>query len=172
MSNKHETSLFSHTTSVEYPAAAGYAVVALRVVLGWVFFYSGITKVLDPSWTAAGYLKNAVAPSNPFFGLWPMMAGIPFIDLLVQWGLTLTGLGLILGALVRFNAFWAAFMMVMFWASSLPLEHGLVVDQHIVYILLLFGLSTAGAGRIIGLDASIETTDRVRNNPWLRYLLG
>ena len=173
MSSQYQTTLFGRETATEHSAAAfGYAVVTLRVVLGWVFFYSGITKVLDPSWTAAGYLENAVAPSNPFIGFWPVMAGMPFIDILVQWGLTLTGLGLILGALVRWNAFWAGFMMVMFWASSLPLDNGIVVDQHIVYVLLLFTLSAVGAGRAIGLDALFERLAVVRNNPKLRYLLG
>ena len=149
-----------------------YVVVALRVVLGWVFFYSGITKVLDPSWTASGYLENAVASSNPFVGLWSVMAGMPFVDILVQWGLTLTGLGLVLGALVRWNALWAAFMMVMFWASSFPLDNAIVVDEHVVYVLLLFALSAGGAGRTVGLDVLFERTAVVRNNPKLRYLLG
>ncbi len=173
MSSQYETSLFGRETTVEYSEAAfGYAVVTLRIVLGWVFFYSGITKVLNPSWTAAGYLKHAVSASNPFAGVWMAMAGMPFVDILVQWGLTLTGLGLILGALVRWNAFWAGVTMVMFWASSLPLEHGLLVDQHIVYVVLLFALGVVGAGRIAGFDGIFERTAIVRNNPWLRYLLG
>ncbi|WP_233204295.1 DoxX family membrane protein [Halegenticoccus soli] len=148
------------------------AVLTLRVVLGWVFFYSGITKLFDPSWTASGYLQHAVPEANPFGGLWPVFATLPLVDVLVQWGLTLTGLGLLLGAFVRWNAFWAAFMMVMFWASSLPLEHAIFVDEHIVYIAVLMGLVAFGAGRIGGLDRYLENTPLVRNNPWLRYLLG
>jgi len=31
----------------------------LRLSLGWLFFYAGITKILDPSWTSAGYIKGA-----------------------------------------------------------------------------------------------------------------
>jgi thiosulfate dehydrogenase [quinone] large subunit len=38
--------------------------------------------------------------------------------------------------------------------------------------MLLFGLGAIGAGRILGLDAAIEETDLVRNNAWLRYILG
>lgn len=101
----------------------------LGLLLGWVLFYSGITKVLDPSWTAAGYLEHAVAPGNPFGHVWPLLATPPATDLLVQWGLTLTGIGLIVGAFVRWNALCAAAMMVLFWASSLPLEHAILVDQ-------------------------------------------
>ena len=31
----------------------------LRVTAGWMFFYAGITKVLDPKWSAEGYLKGS-----------------------------------------------------------------------------------------------------------------
>jgi thiosulfate dehydrogenase [quinone] large subunit len=97
-----------------------------------------------------------------------------------MWGLTLTGLALILGALVRFSAFWGAVMMIFYWMASLtggllqglPVAHGWVVDDHIVYAALLFGLGAFGAGRILGLDSYLEDTNVVRDNPWLRYLLG
>ena len=36
-----------------------FALVALRVSLGLLFLYAGITKVLDSSWSAEGYLKSA-----------------------------------------------------------------------------------------------------------------
>ncbi|WP_338730166.1 DoxX family membrane protein [Haladaptatus sp. DJG-WS-42] len=151
---------------------AAPALVVLRVTLGWVFFYGGITKVIDPTWTAAGYLENAVPAGNPFTALWPTLAGLPAVDLLVQWGLTLTGLCLLLGVFVRFSAFWASTMMVMFWASSLPLSHGILVDEHIVYILALGCLSAFGAGRIAGLDARLEQSAVAAEHRWLRYLLG
>ena len=157
-----------------------FVLVGLRVVMGWTLFQGGIVKLLDPEWTAAGFLQFAVPEGNPFMGIWQTWAGNPAVDGLVQWGLTLTGLGLILGALVRWNAFWGAVMMLFFWAASLtgglnlglPLEHGWFIDDHIVYALLLFGLGAFGAGRILGLDAIIERTEFVKRNPWLRYLLG
>ena len=31
----------------------------LRVSAGWMFFYAGITKVLNPQWSAEGYLKGS-----------------------------------------------------------------------------------------------------------------
>jgi thiosulfate dehydrogenase [quinone] large subunit len=134
----------------------------------------------ENNWTATGYLLNAIPEGNPFVGLWGSMAGSPLIDALVMWGLTLTGLGLILGALVRWNAFWGAVMMLFFWAAALegglmaglPLAHGWVVDDHLVYAALLFGLGAIGAGRILGVDARLEQLSVVRNNRWLRWLLG
>jgi len=183
-----ETELFGRETSFTYSEQwVGYALVSLRVVMGWTLFQGGVTKLItyldgDPAnnWTAAGYLNNAIPQGNPLMGLWGSFAGSATIDLLVMWGLTLTGLGLILGALVRWNAFWGAVMMLFFWLASLtggimqglPVAHGWVVDDHLVYALLLFGLGAVGAGRILGLDAIIEDTDVVRNNSWLKLLLG
>jgi thiosulfate dehydrogenase [quinone] large subunit len=97
-----------------------------------------------------------------------------------MWGLTLTGLGIILGALLRWNAFWGAVMMMFFWAASLegglmaglPLAHGWVVDDHLVYAALLFGLGAIGAGRILGVDSRLEKLDVVKQNRWLRWFLG
>ncbi|MDX1664696.1 MAG: DoxX family membrane protein [Candidatus Promineifilaceae bacterium] len=173
--------LFGQAVSFEYSETwVATALVAMRVVMGWILFQGGITKVLNPGWTAAGYLQNAIPEGNPFGAMFANMAGSPMIDFLVMWGLTLTGLGLIIGALVRWNAFWGAFMMFMFYlaalqggvAEGLPLEHGWVFDDHLVYVALLFGLGAFGAGRILGVDAVLEKTEVVRNNPWLKLFLG
>lgn len=173
MSNKQEMSQAAFGIDFENTEKLGaYTLVGLRVILGWVFCYSGLTMVLDPAWSAEGYLTGAVPAGNPFVGLWSMMAGVPFVDLLVQWGLTLTGVGIILGAALRWNAFWASFMMLTFWASSLPLEHAIVVDEHVVYVTALGLLGVVGAGRVAGVDAWLERTAVVERYPRLRYLLG
>ncbi|ELZ83244.1 MULTISPECIES: DoxX family protein [Haloferax] len=165
----------------------GYSLFLLRVVMGWTLFQGGITKLVtyldaDPSnnWTAAGYLANAIPAGNPLMGLWSSMAGSPLIDMLNMWGLTLAGLALILGAFVRFSAFWGAVMMLFYWAAALeggilaglPLAHGWVVDDHIVYAVLLFGLGAFGAGRILGVDAYLENMEFVRRNRWMSLVMG
>ncbi|MEO1164166.1 MAG: DoxX family protein [Chloroflexota bacterium] len=179
--NKVEGNIFGIKTRTEYNSLTiSYAIVALRIVMGWVLFQGGIAKVLDPEWTAAGFLQFAVPEGNPFLSLWAGFAGNPVIDFLVMWGLTLTGIGLIVGGLTRWNAFWGAFMMIMFWMASLqgglaqglPLEHGYVVNDHIVYAFLLFGLGALGAGRIAGADAILERTELVKRLPFLKLFLG
>jgi thiosulfate dehydrogenase [quinone] large subunit len=183
-----EAELFGRDVTFEYSETwIGYSMVGLRVVMGWVLLQGGLTKLVtyldanpENNWTAAGYLANAIPQGNPFAGVFAAMAGNPLIDVLNMWGLTLTGLALILGAFVRWSAFWGAIMMLFYWAAALqggllaglPLAHGWVVDDHIVYAALLFGLGAFGAGRVLGLDARIEEMGFVQNNPWLRYLLG
>jgi thiosulfate dehydrogenase [quinone] large subunit len=94
------------------------------------------------------------------------------IDPPVTWGLTLTVLGLLVGAFVRWSAFWGAVQMLFFWAASMPLAHAILIDDHVVYALLLFGLGAFGAGRLLGLDRYLERADLVEAHPRLRYLLG
>lgn len=179
--NQVEGNFLGIKTRSEYNSLTiSYAIVALRVVMGWILFQGGIVKVLDPEWTAAGFLQFAIPEGNPFMGLWAGFAGNPLIDGLVAWGLTLTGIGLIFGALTRWNAFWAAFMMILFWMASLtgglneflPLEHGWVMDDHMLYAVLLFGLGAFGAGRIAGVDAILERTSIVERLPFLKLFLG
>ena len=33
--------------------------VILRILIGWHFLYEGISKVLIPNWSAAGYMANS-----------------------------------------------------------------------------------------------------------------
>jgi thiosulfate dehydrogenase [quinone] large subunit len=183
-----EAELFGRETNFEYSEnAIGYALVAMRLTMGWILLQGGLTKVVtyldaDPSndWTAAGFLANAIPAGNPFEGAFAAMAGNPLVDALVMAGLTLTGIGVVLGAALRWNAFWGAVMMLLFWAASLqgglaaglPVAHGFVVDSHLVYAALLFGLGAAGAGRVFGVDAVVERLRVVREHAALRYLLG
>ncbi|WP_227133412.1 DoxX family protein [Halorubellus salinus] len=183
-----DAELFGRETNFEYSEHwIGYALVGLRVVMGWVLLQGGLTKLVtyldanpENNWTAAGYLANAIPEGNPFMDMFTSMAGSGLVDILVMWGLTLTGIGIILGAFVRWNAFWAAVMMMMFWAASLtgglmqglPLAHGWVVDDHVVYAMLLFGLGAIGAGRILGVDGFLEELDFVKENRWVRLLMG
>lgn len=183
-----ETEILGRDVEFEYSEHwIGYSLFLLRIVMGWTLLQAGITKLityldLDPenNWTAAGFLQHAIPEGNPLMGTWQGMAGGPLIDVLVIWGLTLTGLGILLGAVLRWNAFWGAVQMLFFRAASLeggpasrlPLAHGWVVDDHIVYAVLLFGLGAFGAGRILGVDAHLENAAVVQSNPWLRYLLG
>jgi thiosulfate dehydrogenase [quinone] large subunit len=70
------------------------------------------------------------------------------------------------GWVVRWSAFWGAVMMLFYYFSSYPLAHSLIVDDHVVYAVLLFGLGAFGA------DQYLQELSVVENNAWLRYVLG
>ncbi|MCI0619495.1 DoxX family protein [Candidatus Wolfebacteria bacterium] len=134
------------------------SIVLLRVALGWLFLYAGVTKILDPAWSAAGYLANAQTfPS--LFAWFALPQNIGWVNLVNEWGLTLVGAVLILGIFVR----WASVVGIVFMALyylpvlSFPYagEHSYIIDEHIIYILALIVLIVFHAGRYWGLDGRI-----------------
>lgn len=181
-----ETELFGRNVSFDYSETwVGHSMLALRLVMAWVFLQAGLEKLLNPEWSAEGYISPetqfGVTEANPLAGTFAeLSANAALIDPLVVWSQVLIGVALLIGVLVRLAVFFGAVQLFMFWLASLqggllaglPVEHGWVVNSDIVYILLLFGIGAWGAGRVLGIDAMLEETAIVRNNPWLRYLLG
>jgi len=164
-----------------------YSMLGLRLVMAWVFLQAGLEKLLeggiaDPlAWSSAGFLQNAVAEANPLHGVFLVFADFAVIlDPMVIFGQTLIGLALLFGVFFRFAAAMGAIQMFFFWTAAwqgglmagFPVENGYFIDSSFVYMLLLFGLGAWGAGRLLGIDRALEETAVVKNNPWLRYLLG
>lgn len=182
------TELFGQPVTFEYSETwVGYSVLALRLVMAYVILSAGLEKLAEDGWTNTGawtaetFLVNAVADENPLRGLFEWFAEYTvIIDPLVMWTQILIGLALLFGVFVRLACLGGALQMLLFWmaawtgglAAGLPVAHGYVIDSSFVYAVILFGLGAVGAGRILGLDARLEETDIVKNNPWLRYLLG
>lgn len=123
----------------------------LRLSLGWLFFYAGFSKFAG--FSAKGYLLNL---KGPFAGLFLPLAGNTLVDQLVVWGLTLIGLCLILGILIRFASFWGIIMMILFYLSVYPPEHAFLIDDHIIYIVIFLTLMVSNAGHFYGLDKTLE----------------
>lgn len=131
------------------------ALTALRVLMGWFFFYTGITKLLDPAFSAEGYIKGAQTASFLYQSLLNPTV-LVVVNFLVSWGLTLLGVSLILGFLVRVSSPLGALLMILFYLPILnfpyPNPHAFIVDEHIIYIAALAVLWSFDAGKIWGLD--------------------
>jgi thiosulfate dehydrogenase [quinone] large subunit len=132
------------------------AVFLSRVGLGVLFFYAGITKVLNPSWSAAGYLNSA----KTFPGLyhWFASAGnIGWVNLVNEWGLTLVGVALIIGLLVRWASIGGILLMVLYYLPTLQFPYvganSYLVDEHIIFITVFFILIASNAGTYWGLGS-------------------
>lgn len=121
-------------TSVNYP------LLLMRVALGILFFYAGITKVMDPSWTAAGYLSNAQTFSD-LFAWFASDANIVWVNFLNQWGLTAIGLGLLTGTFTRLASYFGILLMMLYYFPVLSFpyvgEHSFLVDDHVLEALAL-----------------------------------
>jgi thiosulfate dehydrogenase [quinone] large subunit len=163
-----------HTLSVWF-------ILALRLMMGIAFLQSGVDKVLSGSFSAAGYLQNAPsANGSPVADLFVAMGETPwfvdFVNIAVPWGEFLIGFGLLVGFLTRFAAFWGAFMMLLFYLGNWDVSHG-YINGDFAYMLVFLSVAAFGAGRILGLDAYIESYDvggetLAERYPWVRYVLG
>lgn len=131
----------------------------LRVSLGWLFLYAGITKVLDASWSAAGYLSGAQT-FGPLFAWFAQPQNIGWVNLLNEWGLTLIGVALILGIFVRWASVAGILLMLLYWLPILAFpyagEHSYIVDEHVIYIFCFLILYMFHAGRYWGLDSRLR----------------
>ncbi|TSC89179.1 MAG: DoxX protein [Parcubacteria group bacterium Gr01-1014_3] len=150
------------------------AIAALRITLGWFMFYAGITKVLDPAWSAAGYLNSA----KTFTGLFQWFASpeiLPAINFINEWGLTLLGVSLILGVFVRLSSVLGAVLMMLYYFPVLEFPyvgHGFLIDDHIIYALVLAYFAAAKVGRIWGLENWCGSLPICKKFPKLRSLIG
>ena len=140
-----------------------------RITVGWMFFYAGITKVLDPQWSAEGYLKGAKA-FTWFFQMLLDPSILPIINFMNKWGLTFLGISLILGLFVRFSSLLGVLLMALYYIAlgfPYPNPHSYIVDEHIIYFSILFFFAAVKAGRVFGLDSK-----RVHHHSGLRKILG
>ena len=141
----------------------------LRVTVGWMFFYAGITKVFDPQWSAEGYLKGAKA-FTWFFQIILDPSVLPIINFMNKWGLTLLGISLVLGLFVRFISLLGVLLMALYYIAlgfPYPNPHSYIVDEHIIYLSIFLFSAAIKAGRVFGLDSK-----RVQHHSGLRRWLG
>jgi uncharacterized membrane protein YphA (DoxX/SURF4 family) len=133
-----------------------------RVAIGWHFLYEGLTKLLNPGWTAAGYLESA---TGPLAGVFQAMAGnealLTGINILNTWGLVLIGLGLILGIFTRIAQVAGIALLFTYYIAHPPVlsEPGFFregsyffISKDFLEMLALLVLMFFPTGRFLGLD--------------------
>jgi len=138
----------------------------LRIIVGWHFLYEGISKMLIPGWTSAGFLENSRWIFADFFH-W--MAANPavlrVVDLLNIWGLTLIGLALILGVVTRLASFCGICLLGIYYIANppfigidfgIPTEgHYLFVNKNLIEMMALVIFIVFPARSLLGLDRII-----------------
>jgi thiosulfate dehydrogenase [quinone] large subunit len=143
------------------------AITALRVLVGWHFLYEGLSKLSAPSFTAAGYLKQA---KGPLAGAFHSLAASPDLlanaNLITMWGLTLVGALLILGLFTRLASLAGIAFVLMFYLAAppwigyfyaIPSEGSyLIVNKNLVEVAALAVIFFTGSGRFAGLDRIVH----------------
>lgn len=129
----------------------------LRIGLGFFFFYAGFSKVIDPSWSAAGYISSAKNFVN-FYEALLSPSILPIVNFLNVWGLTLLGLSLITGIFVRLSSILGIILMTLYYLAlpfPHPDTHSFIIDDHIILILALLVVINLGAGKIWSLTRRV-----------------
>jgi thiosulfate dehydrogenase [quinone] large subunit len=151
----------------EYSRVQLTALVALRFAIGWHFFYEGVSKAVNPYWTAAGFLEQ----SQGFLSEWfidlasnPSMLAV--VDVLNVWGLIFIGLGLMVGALTRTVAVCGILLLLLYYLAtppwpgfeySIPAEGAyLIINKTLIEMCALVVTLLFSTGHIVGLDRLVR----------------
>lgn len=140
-----------------------------------MYFYAGITKILNPQWSAAGYIGNAKTFAG-FYNWFLQPSVLPVTNWLNEWGLTILGASLILGVFVRLTSIGGIVLMLLYYFPILqfpyPNPHSFIVDEHIIYVAVLLFFAATKAGRVWGLENRCSNLPICSKFPRLRNLLG
>jgi thiosulfate dehydrogenase [quinone] large subunit len=154
-----------------------YIWAALRIAMGWLFFWAFLDKLFglgfstspEAAWLAggsptAGFLAHAT--SGPLAGFYQSIAGSVIVDVLFMLGLAAMGVALLLGIGVRIAGYAGTLFVLLLWSSNLPPASNPIMDEHIVYAIVLIGLATVRAGQWVGLGKWWYGLV-AKNLPWL-----
>ncbi|MFD5316710.1 hypothetical protein [Streptomyces sp. NPDC127098] len=170
--------------------AAARALAVLRVATGVIFLWAFLDKAFgwgyatpaENSWTsggspAGGYLAGVSAgPLETTFHSW---AGDVWVDWLYMAGLFGLGASLVAGVGLRVTAVAGSLMMLFLWLSQFPPARHLsdgspsmspnpLVDQHVVYAVVMVVLAACSAGRVWGLGGAWARLPIVDRHRWLQ----
>ncbi|HEX9971734.1 MAG TPA: DoxX subfamily [bacterium] len=139
------------------------ALVMLRMMIGWHLLYEGITKVINPYWSSAGYLMESKWIFSEWFkSIVANPTALRIIDFVNEWGLIAIGLGLIAGFLTEIATIAGIVLLVLYYLAnpplvglsySMPTEGSyLIVNKTLIEAAALFVLALFPTGKKIGLD--------------------
>jgi thiosulfate dehydrogenase [quinone] large subunit len=161
-----------------------------RIVLGLIFLWAFVDKLLglgystcsdaatgtinrycDAAWIhggspTSGFLQHAT--KGPFADIFQNMANTALVDWLFMLGLLGIGLALVLGVFIRLGTFFGVILLALMYLAALPPSTNPVLDDHIVYILVLIGLCYVNEQQKLGLGASWAKSGLVKKYPILR----
>lgn len=124
----------------------------LRYVMSFIFLWAffdkvfglGFATIADKAWINGGsptfgFLTNAV--QGPFVSIFHSLAGITVVDWLFMLGLLFVGLTLLFKKFVKWGCFAGSLMLLFMYLALLFPANNPIIDEHIVYILVLILLA-------------------------------
>lgn len=126
--------------------------VLLRLVMSFIFLWAFFDKLLGlgyatttaKSWIhggspTAGFLTSAV--QGPFADIFHNLAGVNVVDWLFMGGLLFTGLTLLFNKYTRWGCLVGSLMLLLMYLALLFPANNPIIDEHLVYILVLMLLA-------------------------------
>ncbi len=151
----------------------------LRLAMGWIFFWSFVDKLFGLGFASAPE-KAWIAGSSPTFGFlkfaskgpcaefYQGLAGNPMVDWLFMLGLLLVGLALLFGVGVRIAGYSGALIIILIYSAGfLPPKNNPLLDNHIIYAILLLGFALTKSGHCLGFGKRWSETKLVKKYPFL-----
>jgi thiosulfate dehydrogenase [quinone] large subunit len=122
--------------------------IKLRLVMSFIFLWAFVDKLFGLGFAtkSADAWINGGSPTSGFltFGthgyfaeFFKGLAGMPMVDWLFMLGLLFVGLTLLLNKFVSLGAVAGVMMMILMWLATFPPTNNPIVDDHIVYALVL-----------------------------------
>ena len=153
--------------TINFTLPQKFVIIVLRLLIGWHLLYEGISKLLIPNWSSAGFLHESKWILTGFSNWIVSNAGIlHVVDFLNTWGLIAIGLGLILGLFTRTAAICGAILLLLYYLNNPPLigleytipaeEDYLVVSKTLIEAAALLLLAVFQAGSFAGLDSIVS----------------
>ncbi len=152
-----------------------FVIATARIALGFIFLWAFLDKLFglgigtshEASWLygvspTSGFL---LATNGYFAKIFQSIASNMFVDGLFMAALLGLGISLVLGIGLRIAAFGGTILLLCMWTAQLPLANNPFIDEHIMYVLLLW-ISATSLRRLSVRDQWLKIAV-VKRNPWL-----
>ncbi len=126
--------------------------VKLRIVMGLIFLWAFFDKLLglgfatktESAWINGGsptYGFLTHGTKGPFAEFFQSLAGIAVVDWLFMLGLLGVGVALVFNRYVKWGALAGSVMLFLMYVATFPPTNNPLLDDHLVYILVLAALA-------------------------------
>jgi len=137
-----------------------------RLEEGGIDFFGQGAAALNGGSPTFGFLK--FGSRGPLASFWQGLAGDTWLNVLFLAVLAGVGLALLLGIGLRLAAISGSLLMLGMWSAAIWPENNPVIDDHIIYALVLVVLAMTAAGNTWGLGERWSRTRLVRRFPILK----
>ncbi len=128
-------------------------IISLRISLGLVFLWAFFDKTFglsfatkpENAWIQGGSPTTGFltyATKGPFANFFQNLAGNALVDWMFMLGLLFVGITLFFNKFMKWGSIAGSVMLFLMYIAALPPENNPLIDDHIIYILLLGFLAT------------------------------